>query len=416
MKILHTSDWHLGRMFGPVPLDDDQRAFLEWLVAFVAEQKVELVVIAGDIYDRAIPRPESIPVFRTALNGMRMAGAQVVAITGNHDGADRVASYGELLDLSGIYIRGGYSALGEVIRMDFADGPLDVVPLPYLDPQLAPSEFPSEDAGVGDLATGAETASPTSPASSTEAAYQRRLRRTHASILEAAIAATKPNLNSPRSLAIAHAFVGGATTTDSERTLRIGGTDQVPADLFDGFSYSALGHLHRPQYVGGRSSLRYSGTPLAYSFSENHEKSVTLLEMASDGTLVAIDEVAVPVGRSVLTVTGRIDDLLSATPNEKQRASFVRAVITDSTAVLDAKPRLSVLYPHVVEIEMKPQAEDGTPVVAAGAPTGRGQLRPEQLVEMFWEDSVKQPPTDAERELLHAALTAAARSAAAKEA
>ena len=416
MKILHTSDWHLGRMFGAVHLDDDQRAFLEWLVQFVAERKVELVVIAGDIYDRAVPRPESIPLFRNALNGMRAAGAHVVAITGNHDGADRVASYGELLDLSGIYIRGGYAALGEVIRMDFADGPLDVVPLPYLDPQLAPSEFPSEDATVADVATSAEAASPTSHTSATEAAYQRRLRRTHASVLEAAIGAAKPNLNAPRSLAIAHAFVGGATTTDSERTLSIGGTDQVPADLFDGFSYTALGHLHRPQYVGGRSSLRYSGTPLAYSFSENHEKSVTLLEMAPDGALASIEQVTVPVGRSVFTVTGRIDELVAATPTDKQRASFVRAVVTDTTVVLDAKQRLSALYPHVVEIEMKPQAEDGTPLVAAGAPTSRGQLRPEQLMEMFWEDSVKQPPNDAERELLHSALTAAARSVAAKEA
>ena len=431
MKILHTSDWHLGRMFGAVHLDDDQRAFLEWLVQFVAEQKVELVVIAGDIYDRAIPRPESIPLFRNALNGMRAAGAQVVAITGNHDGADRVASYGELLDLSGIYIRGGYAAIGDVIRLNFADGPLDVVPLPYLDPQLAPGEMPADEIAPTDPAIVSAPSAPTDndvpanvpragslPAAtpSTEAAYQRRLRRTHGSVLEAAIGAAKPNLSSPRTLAIAHAFVGGATTSDSERTLSIGGTDQVSADLFDEFSYTALGHLHRPQYVGGRSSLRYSGTPLAYSFSENHEKSITLLEMASDGTLVAIDEVAVPVGRSVLTVTGRIGSLLAATPTDKERASFVRAVITDSTAVLDAKPRLSALYPHVVEIEMKPQAEDGTPVVAAGAPTNRGQLRPEQLVEMFWEDSVKQSPKDAERELLHAALTAAARSTAAKEA
>lgn len=416
MKILHTSDWHLGRMFGPVPLDNDQRAFLEWLVQFVAEQKVELVVIAGDIYDRAIPRPESIPLFRNALNGMREAGAQVVAITGNHDGADRVASYGELLDLSGIYIRGGYAAMGEVLRLNFADGPLDVVPLPYLDPQFAPSKFPSGDATAGDVATCGEAASPTSHTSATEAAYQRRLRRTHASVLEAAIAAAKPNLTSPRSLAIAHAFVGGATTSDSERTLSIGGADQVPADLFDGFSYTALGHLHRPQNVGGRANLRYSGTPLAYSFSEDHDKSVILLEMAPDGALTTIEEVKVPVGRPVYSVEGRIDDLLATTPTDKQRASFVRAVITDSTVVLDAKQRLSVLYPHVVEIDMKPQAEDGTPVVAAGAPTSRGQLRPEQLVEMFWEDSVKQSPKETERELLHAALTAASRSADGKEA
>ena len=403
MKILHTSDWHLGRMFGAVPLDDDQRAFLEWLVQFVAEQKVELVVIAGDIYDRTVPRPESIPLFRNALNGMREAGTKVVAITGNHDGADRVASYGEMLDSSGIFIRGGYEGIGNPIRLEFSDGPLDIVPLPYLQPQAAPDGLQVHETAT----TGPETGNPLF--SSTEAAFQRRLRHTHASVLEAAIGAAKPHLNAPRSLAIAHAFVGGATTSDSERALSIGGADQVPVDLFDGFSYTALGHLHRPQNVGGRLNLRYSGTPLAYSFSEDHEKSITLLEMAPDGALTTIEEVKVPVGRPVYTLLpARIDDLLAATPTEAQRNSFVRAVITDSSVVLDAKRRLSVLYPHVVEIEMKPQAEDGTELVATGAPTNRGSLKPMELFDRFWHYSTGESPTADQRRLAEAGFAAAA--------
>jgi exonuclease SbcD len=214
-----------------------------------------------------------------------------------------------------------------------------------------------------------------------------------------------------------HAYLAAGQLSElSERRVLGGNQHALPADIFAAADYTALGHLHRPQNVGGRSNLRYSGTPLAYSFSENHEKSITLLEMAPDGTLTSIDEVKVPVGRPVHTVTGRMDTLLAATPTAKQRASFVRAVITDSGVVLDAKQRLAALYPHVVEIEMKPQAEDGTALVANGAPTNRGQLKPEELADMFWQDSTKRPPTEAEEHLLHTALEAATRNAAGKEA
>ncbi|MFM7687522.1 MAG: exonuclease SbcCD subunit D, partial [Actinomycetota bacterium] len=141
MRILHTSDWHLGRDFGSVSLHDDQKAFLDWLVEQVVELKVELVVIAGDLFDRAYAPADAIRLFRDALHKLLDTKVKVAAITGNHDAHDRVANYGGLLDLSGLYLRGGYQAIGEVIALDFADGPLDLVLLPFLDPQGAPDSL-----------------------------------------------------------------------------------------------------------------------------------------------------------------------------------------------------------------------------------------------------------------------------------
>ncbi|MFM7508519.1 MAG: exonuclease SbcCD subunit D [Actinomycetota bacterium] len=146
MRIAHTSDWHLGRSFGEVSLRDDQARFCDWFVELVREEACELVVIAGDIYDRAIAPTESIDLFRDTVRRLLATRAKVVAITGNHDAADRVAAYSELLDQSGLLLRGGYDRIGEVIPLPASDGPLDLVLLPFLHPQNAPDGFGTDPA------------------------------------------------------------------------------------------------------------------------------------------------------------------------------------------------------------------------------------------------------------------------------
>ena len=386
MRILHTSDWHLGRSFGAVSLADDQQAFITWMTAEAMSRNVDLVVIAGDIFDRAIAPTDAVVMFREALRTLQAAAITVAVITGNHDGADRVFAYDDLLDLSGVYIRGGYSKIGEVITLNFADGPLDLVMLPFLDPQAAPDGL-SE--GAGEV---------------TADATDRRRARTHQSVLAAAIAAATPSLFAPRSLAVSHAYVAGAAVSDSERQLTIGGTGTVDASLFDKFSYTALGHLHRPQTVGSRPTVRYSGTPLAYSFSEDHAKSIEIIDMAADGTCV-VEPVAIPVGRPVLTVTGLIDELLRAEPSPEAKRSLVRAIITDPGVVLDAKQRLSALYPNVVEIVLSP------PVVMRGdgeTPLDRNTVTPSEAATLFWIDSTGDEPSAEQLEVLHAAIAKAA--------
>ena len=391
MKILHTSDWHLGREFGTYSLAAEQAAFRDWLVALVAERRIELVVIAGDIFDRAYASVEAIRLFGHTVRMLREAGAQVAAITGNHDGADRVANYSGLLDHSGTYIRGGYEALGEVITVDCSDGPLDLVLLPFLDPQAAPDTLGTAEAAP----------------SSHDEAFQRRVRRTHESVLAAAIASALPQLKSPRSLAVAHAAVQGGMTSESERQLSIGGAALVNASLFQPFSYTALGHLHRPQQVGGRHDVRYSGTPLVYSFSETHAKSVTLLDLTPDGACQC-EEIEIGIGRAVATITGRMDDLLRAEGElEGFRDRFIRAIVTDPGVVLDARHRLSQVYPWVVEILLRPTGEDGALVVPEGSALGRRGLEPLALAEQFWLESSGSAPTSRQRHFLQQALDAA---------
>ena len=379
MKILHTSDWHLGRSFGSISLHHDQVAFCNWLTDLVANEQIELVVIAGDIYDRAIAPVESIELFRQTIRDLRTTGATVAVISGNHDGPDRLSPYDDLLDLSGVYIRGGYEGVGRVVTHTFNDGPLDIALLPFLDPQSAPDGFGDQE--IAD-------------------AGERRRRRTHHSVLADAMTAVRPQLSAPRSLAIAHAFVAGGLVSDSERALEVGGTGAVDAELFDGFSYSALGHLHRPQEIT-KPTLRYSGTPLAYSFSEQHQKSVTIIDMAPDGQC-AIDTIDVPVGRAVATITGTIDELLAPDAHPAARDCFVRAIVTDRDTVIEAKARLEAVYPHITEVRLEPVGgitlnDEAVPNIA--------DVDPIDAVRTFWTEVEGSAPDDDTDAVLIEAVT-----------
>jgi exonuclease SbcD len=384
MRVLHTSDWHLGRNFGAVSLHDHQVAFVDWLVAVVVAEQVDLVAIAGDVFDRAVPPTPAIDLLRSALLRLRAAGAQVALIAGNHDGPERMAAYDVLLDPSGVIVRGGYRCAGEVVTLEFADGPLDLVMLPYLDPVLEPVE-----AMVGEVGEVVE-----------------RRRRTHHEVLAAAAERARLALRSPRSLALAHAFVVGASGTaavsDSERQLTVGGTAEVRAEVFAPFSYTALGHLHTPQQVGG-PTVRYSGTPLAYSFSETAAKQVVLVDLAADGVADVI-ELPVPVGRGVSTVRGTIDELLAAAPSAAVQ-HWVRAVVTDPVPVLHSKTRLAEVYPHIVEVDWQPVARAGQP--AALAAEHRRRLSPAEVVEAYWAELHDVAPTADQRAVLHHAIDGA---------
>ena len=392
MRILHTSDWHLGRSFGPVSLAGEQERFCDALADIAADQRIELVVIAGDIYDRAIAPTHSIELFRDTVRRLRSAGVVIAAISGNHDGADRVSPYDDLLDASGVYIRGGYEGIGRVIRHEFADGPLDLALLPFLDPQAAPDLFGATPAG--ESGEGGD-------------ALERRRRRTHQSVLAAAMATTRAGLAAPRSLAVAHAFVTGGSVSDSERQLQVGGTGEVPADIFDGFSYTALGHLHRPQDIT-RPTLRYSGTPMPYSFSEDHTKSVTVIDMDPTG-VCTIDAIDLAVGRGVRTITGTIDELLEPARHPDAHERFVRAIVTDRETVLDAKARLERVYPHVVEVRLEPAG--GRAAVAAGPTVEIHELRPIDAVTGFWADLEGSEPDGDLLDILTSTVATAERGA-----
>jgi exonuclease SbcD len=462
MRILHTSDWHLGRSFGPASLQADQEAFLDWLVEVVEAERVDLVVVAGDLYDRAIPPTESVALLRETLDRLVSRRVRVVAITGNHDGPDRVAAYDGLTDLAGVVVRGGYARAGMVTTLELDDGPLDVVAVPYLDPVLTPAGWsdagdggpslaeggdvdaspelgwstapvvgavagspsaPPSDAPVvlslfdeldeldeadeadaldgGEPSGGLAEAAPTVATVATEGG-RGAARRSHHSVLAQALRTARSRRRSPRSLAVAHAFVSGALPSESERLLTVGGAAEVGTELFDGFDYVALGHLHRPQRVrAGLDTIRYSGTPLPYSFSETHPKQVLIVDMAADGSS-DVRSIEVPVGRPVATVTGTIDELLAAGAHERAVGSFVRAVLTDRGYVVDAKTRLQARFPHVVEVVHEPVAAEGPAGVAS--PERRRRLAPLDAAVGFWLDVTGEEPEEVERSLLESVL------------
>jgi len=413
MRIIHTSDWHLGRRFGPVSLRSDQEAFLDWFVELCRDQRAELVVIAGDLFDRAIAPVEAIEAFRDTVRRLLALGATVAAITGNHDGPDRVAPYGELLDLSRFYLRGGYQGAGAVLPLDVGDGPLDLVLLPFLDPQAAPDGFGDDSDAGRDTPTDPDTADErTDPdgdgADDAEvtALLERRRRRTHASVLEVACRAAEARLHSSRSVAVAHAFVTGGTPCESERQLVVGGAGDVPASLFAPFSYTALGHLHRPQTVPGVSA-RYSGSPLPYSFSEEHDKVVLVVDLDAAGD-ARVAEVPVEVGRRVRTLTGEIAELLDPGRHPDAHDCFVRAVLTDRATVLDARARLAEVYPHVVEVRLLPAGQEPED---SAAPVDVRDLTPVEAARRFWEAAEGSPPDDEIDRLLVAAAERALREA-----
>ena len=373
MRVLHTSDWHLGRAFGPVSLQQHQAAFIDWLVEVVAAEHIDLVVVAGDLFDRALPPAWAVDLMRDSLMRLRGAGAHIALISGNHDGPERVAAYDVFVEQAGLYVRGGYRGAGQVVTLPFADGPLDLVLLPYLEPALEPDASqpePEPEPGEG------------------------RRRRTHHDVLAAAASRAAAALRSPRSLAVAHAFVVGGhdvAVSDSERQLTVGGTAEVGVEVFAPFSYTALGHLHTPQQVGA-PHVRYSGTPLAYSFSETVAKQVVVVDLAAHGT-VGVTEIPVPVGRGVVTVRGTMAELL-ARPQPDAVHRWVRAELLDPTPVVDAKVRLADVYPHVVEVDWQPPSRskgaDSVPV------DHRRRLGPAEVVHEYWADLHGTDPTPAE--------------------
>jgi exonuclease SbcD len=229
---------------------------------------------------------------------------------------------------------------------------------------------------------------------------EAEVKPTHESVLQKALDQARAESAASRSLAVVHAFVGGSTTAESERQLTVGGTDQVAASVLEGFSYVALGHLHTPQVIGGSEQVRYSGTPIAYSFSETAPKSVVLIDMAADGAC-SIEALPVPVGRGVITLTGTIEELLAPGAHPEAAEKYVKAVLTDNAYVVDAKSRLLDVYPYCTDVVMKMA---GTSTAIGPNDEIRSALAPRDAAEKFWEDIVNEPLSDLQRNTVVAAI------------
>lgn len=413
MRLLHTSDWHLGRLFHRVSLLDEQEQALARLVELVEDLGVEVVLIAGDLYDRAIPPAEAIELFDRTLMQLQRLGTRVVAISGNHDSAVRVGYADRLLEQLGVTVRGELARTGEPVVVPATDGgpPVHVYPIPYLDPlataHLAAADATAESAEESDEQAAAATAEQLDG----ETAPGRRARFTHHDAMAWAMDRVRASMAAGpacRSVVVAHTFLTGGNPSESERELTVGHVEQVRLDVFDGVDYVALGHLHRRQSFDlGR--VAYSGTPLRYSFSEaGSTPSVRIVDLGVDGKL-RIDDVPLGVGRDLCTLTGTLDDLLSDPRHATVGDAWVQAVLTDRTLPLQAMSRLQQRFPNAVELRHEPAGAQEPTDGALGA----GEVRatdPFTLTRRFLEEQ-RGVPIDADEEaVLTAALDAAARA------
>ena len=321
MRLIHTSDWHFGKRFQETDLIPLQEQFCDWLVDLVKQDKIDGVLIAGDLYDRSNPKEDAVDLLDEVLHRISAAGASIVAISGNHDSAERLNFGTRFMAGNGLTIsteRRQVDLIAPPTTLIARDGSeVEILPLPYLDPQRV--------------------------------ALEAGIKRDHETVLRTVIEDQVANLKNPsRTIAMAHAFVVGGTTSDSERALTVGGTGSVPADLFSPFGYTALGHLHRPQELS-KGLLAYSGSPMSYSFSEEHGKTVRIIEVTDAG--ITTSALAIDVGRPVVTIKDTFDNILNSSKYESHINSFVRALITDKNFKIGAMESVRKRFPHVLDLQ-----------------------------------------------------------------
>jgi exonuclease SbcD len=369
MRVLHTSDWHVGRMFHGRDLLTDQESVLGGLADLVVDQRVDVVVVAGDLYDRAVPAGESVAACTRILSRIRRAGAELVVIPGNHDSAARLGAFGEFAAAGGLHLRTRIADVGTPVLITDAHGPVAFYGIPYLEPELARHAL-----GV--------------PAA-----------RGHQGVLTEAMNRVRADLAGrpdARSVVLSHAFVTGGERSESERSIAIGGVELVSASVFDGVDYVALGHLHGPQELAHR--LRYSGSPLAYSFSEaHHRKSVWLVELDANG-LAEVRRVELPVPRRLATLRGELAELVVRPAFEELVDSYLFVVLTDLVRPIDAMRRLQQRFPFAVRMEWQPAGGHlGEPLIYPASVHVRDD---EEIACCFVADCRGSDPADAERALI----------------
>lgn len=375
MRILHTSDWHLGRAFHRVDMLGAQAGFIGHLVSTVREREVDAVVVSGDVYDRAVPPLSAVQLFDDALHRLAGLGVPTVMISGNHDSARRLGVGAGLIDRAGIHLRTAPAACGTPVVLPDAHGDVAFYGLPYLEPALVKDEF-----GVAKAAHEAVLA----------AAMQR---------VRADLATRAPGT---RSVVLAHAFVTGGEPSDSERDITVGGVAAVPAGVFDGVDYVALGHLHGSQTLTER--VRYSGSPLPYSFSEaDHRKSVWLVDLGADGSVTA-ERVDCPVPRPLARIRGRLEDLLADPELARHEEAWVEATLTDPVRPAEPMARLTERFPHTLTLLFEPDRAPEDPDVSyARRLAGRSD---QQIAEDFVAHVRGTGPDDRERTVLQEAFDA----------
>ena len=397
MRFLHTADWHLGRIFYGQYLTDDQAHVLEHqFFTILKEEKIDGILLAGDVFDRAVPPIEAIELWDSIITRLAMDyKVPLFVVSGNHDGAERLEVGRSMLSESGIHIWGSPHHALQPFEFEGADGRVVICPMPFSEPRrigdalgLNSSESKPVDTDMTDDTLFSYVDDKDQEAVALNLHNYDQMYQAWSDYLY------KQVPKGMRSIAISHAFVMGGEVGGSERTLSVGGSEQVSPHVFKNFHYTALGHLHGPQRMGA-DHIRYSGSPLKYSFDEHgQKKSFTIIDMDTKGK-VDISTIPVEAKRDVVILEGYFEDLLNNTALQtKHKDDYVQARLLDTMPIMDGMAKLRQVYHRCMTIELAGRI--ATPVVDMGDAVFK-ELNERELFNQFAETVWKEPLTEAEQ-------------------
>lgn len=401
MRFLHTADWHLGRIFYGQYLTDDQAHVLEnQFFSILKDEKIDGILLAGDVFDRAVPPIEAIELWDSIITRLAMDyKVPLFVVSGNHDGAERLEVGRSMLSQSGIHIWGSPHHALQPFEFEGVDGKVAICPMPFSEPRR-----------IGDALGLGTTASKTVDIDMTEDSlfsYVETNEQEPVSLnlhnYDQMYQAWSNHLRNQvpkgmRSIAISHAFVMGGDVGGSERTLSIGGSEQVSPQVFKDFHYTALGHLHGSQRMGA-DYIRYSGSPLKYSFDEHtQKKSFTIVDMDTKGQ-VDISTIPVEAKRDVVILEGYFEDLLNNKELQaKHKDDYVQARLLDAMPIMDGMAKLRQVYHRCMTIDLVGRV--ATPMADMDEAVFK-ELNERELFNQFAETVWKEPLTEREQQYIN---------------
>ena len=363
MKLIHLSDLHIGKRVNEVSMIEDQEYILTQILRVIDEEKVDAVLIAGDVYDKSVPSAEAVILFDDFLCRLAKRQMPTLIISGNHDSPERLAFGNRLFERSGIHISPVYNGTVEAVTLSDTYGAVNFYLLPFVKPAHVKRYFP--DAGIETYTDAIRTA-----------------------VEKMEIDTTR------RNVLLTHQFVTGASTCDSEE-ISVGGSDNVDVSVFENFDYVALGHIHGPQNIGS-NRVRYCGTPLKYSFSEsNHYKSVTIVELGCKGELTLRTIPLLP-RHDMREIRGTFEELMNKAYYSAQTTDdYLHIILTDEEDVPEAMGRLRVIYTNLMKLTYDNTRTRTTQIVSSAEDVKRKS--PLQLFEELYEIQNNQPMSEEQR-------------------
>ena len=381
MRFLHTADWHLGRIFYGQYLTDDQAHVLEnQFFSILKDENIDGILLAGDVFDRAVPPIEAIELWDSIITRLAMDyKVPLFVVSGNHDGAERLEVGRSMLSQSGIHIWGSPHHALQPFEFEGTDGKVAICPMPFSEPRRI-----GDALGLGFATSSLETSLNLHNYDQMYQAWSNHLRNQVPKGM--------------RSIAISHAFVMGGDVGGSERTLSIGGSEQVSPQVFKDFHYTALGHLHGPQRMGA-DYIRYSGSPLKYSFDEHtQKKSFTIIDMDAKGN-VDISTIPVEAKRDVVILEGYFEDLLNNKELQaKHKDKYVQARLLDTMPIMDGMAKLRQVYHRCMTIDLVGRV--ATPMADMDEVVFK-ELNERELFNQFAETVWKEPLTEREQQYIN---------------